>query len=148
MSDIKDTYTKLQSELRPFYEALIRECYKRGLYTTGFIYADPDPKSVEGPFLIRFGNIWTDSPAEMFLIHWQLAQMAAAAEQAGNMDREITHMEPSDASPQISGPKGPNSLEIADMLVLSLLATPLEMLPDQVGDLLKQYAESRKPEKA
>jgi hypothetical protein len=143
--DIKDAYAKLKSELRPFYETLIREVHKRGLFITGFIYGDADPN--KDPMLLRFGNIWAHTPAEMFMIHWQLAQMAAQMETSGQIEREITSLEPSETLSLPAGPKGQTSEEIADRLVLALLATPLEMIPDQVSELVQQYAESRRPEK-
>lgn len=143
--DIKDEYERLKNELRPHWEALVRAAHERGLFVTGFVYCDRDP-NMEGPLLIRFGNVWGESPAEMFMIHWQLAQMAATAEQAGIMNREITPLDPSDELARPSGLKAPTPLEIADSLVLSLLAVPVEMMPDNVNEILKAYTESRKPE--
>ena len=146
MSDINDRYLKIKTELRPFWESLVRAVHERGLYITGFVYGEVEPPDPAGPMLLRFGNIWAETPAEMFLIHWQLAQMAAQMESEGNMTREVMHMEPSDGFSGPSGLKTPNSLEIADRLVISLMAVPFGDLPDHVIGLLDQYADSRKPE--
>lgn len=144
MSDIKDQYAKLKNELRPFYEKLIREVHKRGLFITGFIYGDTDMSTA--PMLIRFGNIYAPTPEDMFSIHRALAIMAAQLEITGQMEREITNMEPSDESGGVSGPKPQSSEEIADRIVLSLLGAPIDLLPGNIDELLKQYADSRKPE--
>ena len=74
MSDINDRYLKIKTELRPFWESLVRAVHERGLYITGFVYGEVEPPDPAGPMLLRFGNIWAETPAEMFLIHWQLAQ--------------------------------------------------------------------------
>ena len=146
MSDINDRYLKIKTELRPFWESLVRAVHERGMYITGFVYGEVEPPDPAGPMLLRFGNVWAESPAEMFMIHWQLAQMAAQMESEGNMTREVMHMEPSDGFSGPSGLKTPNSLEIADMLVLSLLAVPVEAIPDHIQELVQKYADSRRPE--
>jgi hypothetical protein len=144
LSDIKDQYAKIKKELRPYYEKLIREVHKRGLYITGFIYGDMDMNTA--PMLIRFGNIYAPTPEDMFSIHRALAVMAAQMEITGQMEREITSMEPSDESTGNSGPKPQSSEEIADRIVLALLSAPVDLLPGNIDELLKQYADSRKPE--
>ena len=147
MTDIPDSYAKIKAELRPHWESLVRAVHEKGLYITGFIYGDAEPTDPAGPFLLRFGNVWAESPGEMFSIHYQLALMAAQLEHQGKMDREITHMEGGDESSVPSGPKTPTSLERADKLALALLAVPSDALPDHIQALLNDYAESRLAEK-
>ena len=146
MSDINDKYLKIKTELRPFWEALVRAVHERGMYITGFVYGEVEPPDPAGPMLLRFGNIWAETPAEMFMIHWQLAQMAAQMESEGNMTREVMHMEPSDGFSGPSGLKPLDPLAIADKMALVLLATPSEMLPSPLLDILEEYVKTRKPQ--
>lgn len=147
MSDLPESYVKIKAELRPYWEALVRAVYERGLFVTGFVYGDTDPAEPTGPLLVRFGNMWSESPEEMFYTHYQLALMAARLESMGGMTREIINAKPSDGSEGISGPKPQTPQEIADRLVLALLAVPTDALPDHIQEFLNQYAESRRPEK-
>jgi hypothetical protein len=141
MSDIRDTYDKIDASLKPHWDALVRAANGYGLMITGFIWGDPVPED-DNPYLVRFGNVQTNTPQEMFAINYQLAVMAARLESEGRMERNMTD---SGASPEISGLDDPSPLAIADNLALTLLVAPPESIPTEVLEILSQYIKMRRP---
>lgn len=141
MSNIREMYDKIDADLKPHWDGLVRAASKYGLLITGFIWGDPVPED-DNPYLVRFGNLQTTTPQEMFAINYQLSVMAARLESEGNMERTLTA---ADASDEVSAPKGQSPLEIADKLALTLLVAPPEGVPAEVLEILDQYLKTRRP---
>lgn len=141
MSDIRDKYDKIDADLKPCWDALVRAANQHGLLITGFIWGDPVPED-DNPYLVRFGNLQTTTPQEMFAINYQLSVMAARLESEGKMERTLTA---ADASSEVSAPKGQSPLEIADKLALMLLVAPPDGIPGEVLEILDQYLKTRRP---
>jgi hypothetical protein len=139
--DIREQYDEIDEDLRPHWEQLVRAAQAKGLMCSGFIWGDPVPAS-EDPYMLRFGNLQTSTPQEMFSIYYQLAVMAAKMELAGKMERTVT---PSDESQAPAATKASNPLEIADRMALALLITPTESIPAEVLEILNQYVALRRP---
>jgi hypothetical protein len=137
----RDEYDKLDEELRPYWESLVRAAHAKGLLCTGFLYGDP-AEAFDYPYLVRFGNIETSSPMEAFNVHYHLAIMCAKLELSGQIERTVTSVDESAANPAT---EGQSALEIADKLALTLLVAPTETIPAEVSEILDQYLKTRRP---
>ena len=131
--EINEDHRKILAAIDPLVRKLtLRVNDFPDLYFTGFIYKASDP-----PMLMTVGNL-ADSPEDTIRVHWILSHMAANMHAAG----AYTDVD------ETTAPTGPDSLAVADRLVLSLLAVPVEAIPDHIQELVQKYADSRRPEKA
>jgi hypothetical protein len=135
--EITDEHRKILKILDPLITALTKKVNEfPEMCFTGFIYKPSDP-----PMLLQVGNI-SDQGENLVKVHWILANMAARLHQTGQFAPADEYRQ----SYEKSGPSTPDPLEVADRMALALLATPLEMLPSHVSELLEEYAKSRRPE--
>lgn len=141
MGNIKDQYDKIDKDLLPYWNELVRAVNAKGLMVTGFVWGDPVPES-DTPYLVRFGNLYTATPHEMFAINYQLSVLAARLELDGQIERDLSTSNERNSG---AAPQGPNPLEIADKLALSLLAVPIGDAPTGLLELLDQYLKMRRP---
>ena len=134
-----NTYTPEQKaaieSFMPYVEkALIKVTEAPGEFNfTGFIFKD-EP---ENPILIHISNL--GDPPEEFLVqlHYHLACLAAFLNDTGVTETTDFGTAPSGQTPE----------EIADKLAISLMATPLENIPDEIKELVDKYLLSRQPKK-
>jgi len=122
--DEKELHEKLDPAIREF----VKKVDSLGLQTSALVF------SPDGDFLVRCGNA-PHQGRDLVKLHYCLSLICAQLEAQGYYARP----EP------VSEGSGPIPEEIADRLVLALLAMPSEMIPDRVLDLALEYAGSRRP---